>query len=60
MVPTATTHVGTNAGPAIAKTLSAAELPVLFDLTEAAAPRARRRCCAPARRARARRCCCST
>ena len=35
MVPTATTHVGTKAGPAIAKTLSAAELPVLFDLTEA-------------------------
>jgi hypothetical protein len=35
MVPTATTHVGTRAGPAIARTLSAAELPVLFDLTEA-------------------------
>src|SRR5919202_179929 len=35
MVPTATTHVGTKAGPAIARTLSAAELPVLFDLTEA-------------------------
>ena len=35
MVPTATTHVGTKAGPVIAKTLSAAELPVLFDLTEA-------------------------
>ena len=35
MVPTATTHVGTTAGPVIAKTLSAAELPVLFDLTEA-------------------------
>jgi hypothetical protein len=35
MVPTATMRVGTRAGPVIAKTLSAAQLPVLFGLTEA-------------------------
>jgi hypothetical protein len=35
MVPTATSAVGTRAGPYVAHTLSASRLPVLFDLTEA-------------------------
>ena len=61
MVPTATTHVGSKAGPAIARHASAPpSCPSSSTSPRRAAPRARRRCCAPARRARARRCCCST